>query len=187
MCLQNGEFIRNCNKVFLDVYSRRMSNEGKEQKDDSKSQENMTTKDHILRNYGKDVASIQNGTHVSKGCHYPNRMLREDWREYDGSNGYTYAANNQIIQINFRMAYIINTLKFLLWDKDDRHYNYKIEISKDSQVWTTLCDSTQKKSWQEMQIKETQIKHIRLIGTGGNGNHQQLHIVKFMAYFDYSR
>ena len=85
------------------------------------------------------------------------------------------------------MRYIINTLKFLLWDQDNRDYDFKIEVSDDSKSWKTLCDLTKRKSWQEIKINKMSVKHVRIIGTGGNNNYNNIHIVKFMAYFDYSR
>mmetsp|Transcript_56832 Transcript_56832/g.94522 ORF Transcript_56832/g.94522 Transcript_56832/m.94522 type:complete len:159 (-) Transcript_56832:28-504(-) len=141
----------------------------------------------ISRNYGKDVASFENGAQCSKGCTFPNVMLRTNWTEYNGSTGYTFANSHVPIQVNFRMAYVVNTLKFLLWDQDNRTYDYKIEVSKDEKAWYTVCNVKDKQSWQEVQIDARPIKHVRLIGTGGKNNHSQLHIVKFMAYFDYSR
>merc|ERR1712228_322367 len=111
-------------------------------------------------------------------------MLREDWTAYDGSNGYTWAPDNQHIQVNLRMTYIINTIKLLLWDQDNRYYNFNVEVSADQATWTSVLKGTQCKSWQEIQFKATPVKYIRLYGTGGSGHHNRLHIVKFMAYFD---
>jgi len=160
--------------------------EQKHQNEGSQTQQKSETF-HILRNYGNDVASIKNGAHGSKGCIRPNTMLRENWTEYTGNAGFTYANNNQHIVVNFRMAFIVNTIKFLLWDQDNRHYDYVVEVSRDQTTWTSVAKASQKKSWQEIQIKPMSVKYVRLYGTGGSGNHNQLHIVKFMTFFDYSR
>eukprot|EP01084_Bolivina_argentea_P051583 94894_1 len=158
-----------------------------EAKDTDSKEENMSVTDHILRNYGNDVASLKNGTHVSKGPTRPNEMLREDWTKYDGHNGFTHVPNNSTIQVNFRMKYKLNTIKFLLWDGDDREYDYKIEISNDGKAWNQLCKLSNRKSWQEIIFNTKLIKHVRIIGIGGSSHcSNAIHIVKFMAYFDYS-
>ena len=145
-------------------------------------EEELSLKEHILRNHGQDVSTMKNGSHVTKGVNLPSAMQREDWSKYDEYTGYTSAANDKAIQINFRMKYKLNTIKFLLWDIDDREYDYKISVSADGKVWKELCKLSNRKSWQEIIFNCKSMKHVRIVGIGCS-----MRIVKFMCYFDYSR
>ena len=58
----------------------------------------------LLRNYGKNVAELGEGAHVSKGPTNCNAMLRADWCKYDVNTGHTgHMMNQGFIQVNLRM------------------------------------------------------------------------------------
>lgn len=147
---------------------------------------------HILRNWGDNVASIKNGAYVSRGgaVHRPNKMLREDWTVYDGNNGFSYIAQASLpnfMEITFRMAYEINTIRLLLYDLDKRSYGYYINVSSDGNSWYKIVDHSNgnRKSWQDIQFDKQFVKHVRIYGTS-NTVKTGFHVVKFMAYFDYN-
>eukprot|EP01084_Bolivina_argentea_P048440 89249_1 len=92
--------------------------------------------DHILRNYGNNVATIDKGCYFSKGVGYPMNIFQNGYNV----ETYSYIGTNQVMQINFDRAYILNTFRFLLYDADDRVYKYKIDISMDESSWKTIAN-----------------------------------------------
>lgn len=146
-----------------------------------------TNQTDILRNYGKNVADISEGAYVTQALGNSCAMLRTDWtNNYDDCT--CQKINDGCIQVNFRMAFEINTIRFLLWDKDNRHYRYRIEISKDGSSWESINarDPLENcSSWQTLIFNDTFVKFVKLHGTYNNMN-ENFHIVKFMAFYDYS-
>ena len=62
---------------------------------------------------------------------------------YDLEKGYTrHMIKDTGITIELGRPSIINTIKMLLWDLDNRSYSYEIEYSMDQSDWTTLIDYT---------------------------------------------
>ena len=62
---------------------------------------------------------------------------------YDLEKGYTrhkIIDGDQGIIIQLQKPSIINTVKLLLWDLDNRSYSYKIEYSIDQKEWTCIVD-----------------------------------------------
>ena len=62
---------------------------------------------------------------------------------YDLEKGYTrhsLAGGNEGIVIELGKPSIINTIKLLLWDLDNRSYSYKIEFSIDGEEWANILD-----------------------------------------------
>eukprot|EP01083_Nonionella_stella_P291768 992558_1 len=136
--------------------------------------------DHMLRNRGHNVATIERACSVRKPAVYPVNIFQSG---YD-VNKYTYVLSTQILQIDFDRAYILNTLKFWLYDGDTRVYKYKVEISKDEQVWTRIANYENKVSWQKIQFDAQFVQHVRFI-EGSSSTSQDLPICKFYAFFDY--
>ena len=136
----------------------------------------------IIRNFGKNVAEISEGAHVSKGPDNRNAMLKADWCQYEHTR---HTIDKGLIQVNFRMPFEINTIKFLLWDNDDRHYGFRIEISADGRTWKTIGDDPfdNRSSWQTITFDDRIVKHARLFGTSSSASEN--FDVKFMAFYDY--
>ena len=62
---------------------------------------------------------------------------------YDLEKGYSrhvIMEGDQGIIIKLQKPSIINTIKLLLWDLDNRSYSYKIEYSIDHEDWTCIVD-----------------------------------------------
>ena len=164
--------------------------------EEGKSNDDANKRD-ILRNWGKNVASISDGAYVTKsdavkgegtdGCGGHNNMLREDWTHYGHCFGNTFFKIPNFVEINFKMAYEINTIRLLLWDGDNRHYGYYIQVSLDGNNWKKIVDYSNgnRKSWQTIRFDKSNMRCVRIFGTANSAN-DWFHIVKFMAYFDYS-
>eukprot|EP01084_Bolivina_argentea_P197136 337878_1 len=137
--------------------------------------------DHILRNHGNNVATIDKGCYCSKGVVTPMAIFQNGYN----MNTLSYVGANEIMQINFDRAYILNTFRFLLYDTDGRVYKYKLEISKDALTWKTIANDNNKSGWTTVQFDEQFVKHLRFV-QGSNTTNQYFHICKFYAFFDYS-
>ena len=62
---------------------------------------------------------------------------------YDLEKGYSrhvIVEGDQGIIIRLQKPSIINTIKLLLWDLDNRSYSYKIEYSMNNKDWTCIVD-----------------------------------------------
>ena len=64
---------------------------------------------------------------------------------YSGDHGYashiiTKDASHGIT-VKLSHPYIINCIRMLLWDRDNRSYSYYIQVSLDNEVWVTVGGS----------------------------------------------
>lgn len=62
--------------------------------------------------------------------------------------------------------YIINCIRLLLWDRDQRSYSYYIEVSLDGHSWITVVDYSHYlcRSWQEVFFTPHCIRYTTLCG-----------------------
>ena len=84
----------------------------------------------------------------------------------------------------------ISSMRFLLYDVDNRYYRYKIEASSDSTTnnatWVPIMDrmdpTNQCRSWQDINFSSvTQAWYLRLTGTYGSSN-TEFHVVEWEVY-----
>ena len=68
--------------------------------------------------------------------------------------------------ITLKEVSLINKIRFLLWDKDNRYYRYRLEVSRDQQHWEVLSDksSGEWRSWQEFVFDSKEIRYIKIAG-----------------------
>eukprot|EP01084_Bolivina_argentea_P174868 302876_1 len=137
--------------------------------------------DHILRNHGNNVATIERGCTLGKSVKNPMNLFQNGY-DY---NKYTQVTTSEIYEIDFDRAYILNTFRFMLYNGDNRVYKYKIEISKDQKTWTRIVNAENKSGWQLVQFHDQFVKHIRFLDGSSTAN-QYLHLCKFYAFFDYA-
>ncbi|WAR18984.1 BTBD9-like protein [Mya arenaria] len=82
----------------------------------------------------ENVATTRHGAQVIRG-EMKAALLDGDTINYDLDRGFTRHLiddnNGQGIVIKLSQPYIINTIKLLLWDRDQRSYSYYIEVSMD--------------------------------------------------------
>lgn len=67
---------------------------------------------------------------------------------------------------------MISSLRFRLWDQDDRIYKYYIETSIDKKDWEMAVDRRNQdcKSWQNVTFNERPTAFIKLTGTYNSAN-----------------
>ena len=91
-------------------------------------------------------------------------LLNGDTDNYSGEHGYaSHIINKETsrgITVKLSHPYIINCIRILLWDRDNRSYSYYVEVSLDSEVWVTVVDRNQHlcRSWQELFFKEQVVR-----------------------------
>jgi len=130
-----------------------------------------------------DVALSSKGAITLSGTN-PSSIIDGDIVNYDAKNGFTYAYNNNPIVIELDQVYNINQLDLLLWDLDDRYYQYYVEVSQDNQNWAKVVDRTsgENRSWQFLNIPDMDVKYIKIVGTNGSAS-SWFHVVEVKAYY----
>ena len=115
--------------------------------------------------------------------------------------------NEKGIVVKLGMQCIINHLRMLLWDKDNRYYfqkflrrsiifnlifkkkpfrsySYYIEVSMDQKDWVRVVDYSKYycRSWQELYFTPRVARYIRIFGTYNTLN-KVFHVVSLEAYY----
>ncbi|CAK9301887.1 unnamed protein product [Gordionus sp. m RMFG-2023] len=159
----------------------------------------------------ENVATFRHGAHVILG-EKRNALLDGDTQNYDLDRGFTrhpiedpsplivttvaspIASTNGAIAsptatpsgivIKLGTQCIINHIKILLWDKDQRAYSYYIETSVDQADWVRVVDHSQYlcRSWQNLYFSPRVVRFIRIVGTHNTVN-RVFHIIHFEAMY----
>ena len=75
-----------------------------------------------------------------------NALLNGDTQNYDWDSGYTcHQLGSGSIIVQLAQPYMIDSMRLLLWDCDDRSYSYYIEVSLDQKKWETVIDKTKER------------------------------------------
>lgn len=113
-------------------------------------------------------------------------LLDGDITTYDMEKGYTRHcisdANDSGITVELGTIYIVNHIKMLLWDRDNRSYSYYIEVSANQTHWEKVIDYTayRCRSWQFLYFLPRPVRYIKLVGT-----HNTVNKVKKSKYFKF--
>lgn len=129
----------------------------------------------------KNVATIADGALVTQGD-MKKHLLDGDIVNYDIEKGFTRHTIGEEpgIMIELGSQYIVNNIKMLLWDKDERSYSYYIEVSMDNKNWSKVVDYSQYhcRSWQNLHFSPRVVKYIKIVGTR-NTTGCVFHLVSF--------
>ncbi|CAK5080459.1 unnamed protein product [Meloidogyne enterolobii] len=89
-----------------------------------------------------NVATISNNAIVTEGVSRSrNALLNGDTTNYDWDNGYTcHQLGSGALVVQLPQPYLIETMRFLLWDCDDRCYSFYVEVSVDQIKWTKVVE-----------------------------------------------
>lgn len=125
----------------------------------------------------ENIATLKHGARVIQGtCDEATFSILDDTRgtaqlPYDMEKGYTRHAINlnedNGIVIELSDIFIINFIKLLLWDLDNRSYSYTVEVSVEKTVWDVVIDHSlyHCRSWQNLYFAKRPVKFIRVTGT----------------------
>lgn len=88
------------------------------------------------------MATIDNSACVTEGVsRSKNALINGDVEHYDWDSGYTcHQLGLGTIVVQLAQPYMIDSMRLLLWDCDDRSYSYYIEVSTDQQNWQLVAD-----------------------------------------------
>ncbi|XP_030034586.1 BTB/POZ domain-containing protein 9 isoform X2 [Manduca sexta] len=144
-------------------------------------QEKTQTKSTELRHRGlllpeENVATPKRGARVISGD-MRSALLDGDTDNYDMERGYTRhtisdAPDNPGIVVRLATTTIINYIRLLLWDRDNRSYAYYIEVSVDQKDWVRVIDHSNYfcRSWQNLYFEPRVVQYIKLVGTSNTVN-----------------
>ncbi|XP_014211597.1 BTB/POZ domain-containing protein 9 [Copidosoma floridanum] len=130
-----------------------------------------------------NVATMERSACVMEGVSRSrNTLLNGDTKNYDWDRGYMcHQLNYGCIQIQLGQPYMIDSMRLLLWDCDDRSYCYYIQVSGNMKNWDLVVDKTmeQCRSWQTLRFSPPRpIVFIRIVGTHNTAN-EVFHCVHF--------
>ncbi|CAK9800523.1 BTB/POZ domain-containing protein 9 [Anthophora plagiata] len=131
----------------------------------------------------RNVATMNQSATVTEGvCRSRNALLNGDTSNYDWDSGYTcHQVGSGSILVQLGQPYIIDSMRLLLWDCDDRSYSYYIEVSGNSWNWVLVADKTKEacRSWQTIRFEPPRpVVFIRIVGTHNTEN-EVFHCVHF--------
>lgn len=113
-------------------------------------------------------------------------LLNGDVTSYDMEKGYTRHCisdtNESGIIVELGTICLINHIKVLLWDRDNRAYSYFIEVSANQTQWDRVIDYSQYhcRSWQFLYFHARPVRYIKLVGTHNTLN-KVFHVVALEA------
>uniref|UniRef100_A0A1I7ZJ69 F5/8 type C domain-containing protein n=1 Tax=Steinernema glaseri TaxID=37863 RepID=A0A1I7ZJ69_9BILA len=129
-----------------------------------------------------NVATIQNNALVVEGVsRLRNCLINGETNTYDWDNGYTcHQVGSGAIAVQLPQAYLIDSLRLLLWDCDERYYQYYVEVSVDQKTWVRVADKTQEqcRAWQLIRFERRPVVFVRIVGTHNSAN-EVFHCVHF--------
>lgn len=130
----------------------------------------------------RNVCTVDQSACVIEGVSRTrNALIDGKVAGYDWDSGYTcHQLGSGCIIIQLGQPYMMDTMKLLLWDCDDRTYSYFIEVSVNMWDWELIVDKTKEncRSWQYLRFKKRPIVFIRITGTHNSAN-EVFHCVNF--------
>lgn len=135
----------------------------------------------------ENVAVPRHGATVLVG-EVKSALLDGDSKNYDMERGFSRhpidESGDKGIVVKLGMPCIINHIKMLLWDRDQRAYSYYIEVSMDQKDWVRVVDHSRFhcRSWQFLYFPHRVARFIRIVGTHNTVN-KVFHVVTMEALF----
>uniref|UniRef100_A0A7E4ZWN8 BTB domain-containing protein n=1 Tax=Panagrellus redivivus TaxID=6233 RepID=A0A7E4ZWN8_PANRE len=99
---------------------------------------------------------------ISKGA---NALIDGTFAGYDSSGGYTFDNTGTGIIVQLPQPYILDSMKLLLYDKDNRFHSYNVEVSVDQVAWTRVFSEEKVVSWCENHFDRQPVVFVKLTGT----------------------
>ncbi|KAL0127246.1 hypothetical protein PUN28_005505 [Cardiocondyla obscurior] len=131
----------------------------------------------------KNIALTERSACVIEGVsRLRNNLLNGDTSTYDWDSGYTcHQLGSGSILVQLGQPYMIDTMRLLLWDCDNRSYSYYIEVSGNAWNWVLVADKTKEacRSWQTIHFSPPRpVVFIKIVGTHNTAN-EVFHCVHF--------
>ncbi|XP_059482268.1 BTB/POZ domain-containing protein 9 [Neocloeon triangulifer] len=110
-----------------------------------------------------------------------NALLNGDTKTYDWDSGYTcHQLGSGAIVVQLGQPYMLDSIRFLLWDCDMRAYSYYVEVSVNNTDWSMIADKTREpcRSWQLLRFEKRPVVFIKIVGVHNTAN-EVFHVVHF--------
>ena len=137
----------------------------------------------------ENIATEKLGSQVVQGTCDGCTLLDAADHAYDIEKGYarhsiSSKSDENGIVIELGNIFIINHIKILLWDLDNRSYSYFVEVSVEKEHWELIIDHSTYycRSWQYLYFEKRPCKFIRITGTHNTVN-RVFHLVSVQAMF----
>jgi hypothetical protein len=114
----------------------------------------------------------------------PNELTNGNYTNYTGRTGYTSSIWPKYLTLDLEEIYEIETIRFLLYDRDARIYKYRLLTSEDLNKWIVHYDTDDGgyRAWQEFVFQEKiKARYIRLHCIWNSAN-TEFHVVELQVY-----
>ncbi len=140
-----------------------------------------TGTNHAHRNKGTKVIKPDTGFCTSLN---PEWAIDGDITNYSGTQGFACCEIPGEIILQFAEKRIIHRIQLLLFNLDERYYQYRIDLSEDGQNWKTVIDNTQgeHRNWQTHTIQPHSASYLRIVPTYNSAHQSLLQIVEIEVY-----
>ena len=93
----------------------------------------------------QNVATLPMSAYVREGvCRSKNALLNGNTSDYNWDYGYTcHQLGSGALVVQLGQPYALDSMRLLLWDRDDRSYSYYIEVSRNEKDWDLVCDRSE--------------------------------------------
>lgn len=137
----------------------------------------------------ENVAVSRHGASVLQG-EPTTGLLDGNVQNYDMERGFTRhpigdaQSGSQGIVVKLGKPTIVNHVRMLLWDNDNRCYTYYIEVSIDQKSWVRVVDHQNYfcRSWQKLYFPPRVVTYFRIVGVHNTVN-RVFHVVSFECMF----
>lgn len=131
------------------------------------------------------MANIALGkTIIESNWQKPEELTNGDYSNYTGSTGFAHSKWPTYLTLDLQESFSIETIRFLLWNKDDRIYKYRLLTSDDLTNWNVHFDTAEAgfSGWQEFSFpNKIKARYIR-IHCLWNSLKTGFHIVQMQVY-----
>lgn len=121
---------------------------------------------------------------IEKDWVRPEELTDNNIDVYSTHKGFTEAVWPKNLTLDLENVFKIETIRFLLWDRDHRIYKYRLLTSVNFKEWNVHYDSFDKgySGWQEFNfINKINVRYIR-IHCVWNSVNEGFHIVQLQAF-----
>ncbi|GEM_PF-1524241 len=103
---------------------------------------------------------------------------------YSGTSGFACCGIPGEIRIQFTDTLTISRVQMLLYNLDERYYQYRVETSEDGNIWKTIIDKTQgeHRGWQIDTFPPLPVRYLRVIPLFNSTGQNLFQLVELEVY-----
>jgi hypothetical protein len=116
----------------------------------------------------------------------PEALTDGNTTQYSGTAGFSSTAYPAYCTLDLQSIYALKLIRFLLYDKDNRYYKFRLLTSTDGNSWQVHYDTAASgtKGWQNFEFPDKiQTRYIRIHCLWNSAN-SMFHIVQIEAFED---